>query len=118
MALSKIVLPAQRVEWDIKIEAPHDIKIGRLMHLVEREIEKGARGERKVCFVERDFNWNLITGWQWYDVFTTFLFTLDIFLNFFTGYQLNTGECGQAQSSRKARHVDSPRTTSHTATYF
>mmetsp|Transcript_91429 Transcript_91429/g.261144 ORF Transcript_91429/g.261144 Transcript_91429/m.261144 type:complete len:1348 (-) Transcript_91429:433-4476(-) len=43
-----------------------------------------------VCFVEQDFNWNNIRGWQWYDLFTTFVFTVDIFLNFLTGYQLDT----------------------------
>ena len=52
--MRRVVSPPQRVEWDIKIEAPHDIYIDWLMHRVEGEIEKSARGKRVVCFKERD----------------------------------------------------------------
>ena len=46
----RVVFPAQRVEWDIKIETPHDIYIDWLMHRVEGEIEKSARGEKWGCY--------------------------------------------------------------------
>ena len=43
------VFPAQRALWEIKIKAPHCLKLDWLMNQVECEIEKSARGERTHC---------------------------------------------------------------------
>ena len=64
----RVVLPAQRVEWDIKIEAPHDINIGWLMDRIEREIEKSARGESWGCYRRTNVTlWEENTVRSWLD---------------------------------------------------